>query len=131
LLGDELGLEADPVEGLGLVGAPRPVVPERLRELLETDAIPVIAPLARGPLNVNADDAACALAVALPATRLVFVSDVEGVLVGGAPASRLDATDLEAHRAELRGGMVPKLQAALEAARAGIHVRVGATHIVA
>ncbi len=130
LMGDDLGLEADPVDGLGLVGRPRPVAPATLRHLVEANRIPVVAPLAQGPLNVNADDAACALAVALGASRLVFVSDVDGVLIGGAPAERLEPQDLEAHRTELGGGMLPKLEAALEAARAGVQVRVGATRIV-
>src|SRR5581483_11950837 len=65
LMGDELGLEAERVDGLGEAGMLLPVVPPRLYGLLSTDAVPVIAPLARGPLNVNADDAAAVLAVAL------------------------------------------------------------------
>jgi acetylglutamate kinase len=131
LMGDELGLEADRIPGLGEAGLLRPEIPARLRGLLSTDAVPVIAPLARGPLNVNADDAAAALAVALGADRLVFVSDVPGVLVGGAVVSQLSEDDIGLLDEELSGGIVPKLQAALVAARHGVHVDVGETEVVA
>jgi len=131
LMGDELGLEADRVDGLGEAGMLRPVVPSRLHGLLSTDAVPVIAPLARGPLNVNADDAAAVLAVALGADRLVFVSDVPGVLVDGAVVPQLSGDDVRELDRELSGGIVPKLQAALLAAREGVRVDVGETAVVA
>jgi acetylglutamate kinase len=93
----------------------------------------VVASLARGPLNVNADDAAAALARALRADRLVFVSDVDGVRVAGAVAETLAEGDVAAAlgRGELTGGIVPKLEAALAAARDGIETRVGSTHVLA
>ena len=91
----------------------------------------MIAPLARGPLNVNADDAAATLAVALGADRLVFVSDVPGVLVGGAVVQQLSESDIDLLDEELSGGIVPKLQAALVAARHGVRVDVGETAVVA
>ncbi len=123
LMGDELGLEADRLPELGEAGMLRPVVPARLAELLgEPDVVPVIAPLARGPLNVNADDAAAVLAVALRADRLVFVSDVPGVLVEGEVVAQLSAADIGALGGVLSGGIVPKLQAALSAAREGVRV---------
>jgi acetylglutamate kinase len=131
LMGDALGLEADRIDGLGEAGMLRPVVPVRLRGLLSTDAVPVIAPLARGPLNVNADDAAAVLAVALGADRLVFVSDVPGVLVGGTVVPQLSEGEIGELGDELSGGIVPKLQAALVAARGGVRVDVGATAVVA
>jgi acetylglutamate kinase len=131
LLGDELGLEADPVPELGCVGRLRPFVPRALEGALETDRIPVVAPLARGPLNVNADDAAAALAVALGAVRLVFVSDVPGVHVESGIAPRLSADDVASLGAQVSAGMVAKLQAAVAAARAGIEVRVGTTLVTA
>ena len=93
--------------------------------------MPVIAPLARGPLNVNADDAAAVLAVALHAERLVFVSDVPGVLVEGEVVARLSGDDIAALGDVLSGGIVPKLQAALTAARQGVRVDVGGTAVVA
>jgi acetylglutamate kinase len=131
LLGHELGLEADPVPELGCVGELRPSIPSHLWSLLGHDVVPVIAPLARGPLNVNADDAAAALAIGLRADRLVFVSDVPGVLVGGAVARSFCAADLDANRPALTGGIVPKVRAGLATARAGVAVEIGATSIVA
>lgn len=131
LMGDDLGLEAEPLPGYGHVGMLLPVVPPALWGLLAHDAVPVIAPLARGPLNVNADDAAAVLAVALLADRLVFVSDVPGVIVEGQVVPTLSANDIASLGRELTGGIVPKLQAALVAAREGIRVDVGLTSVVA
>jgi acetylglutamate kinase len=131
VLGDELGLEADRLTELGFVGILRPFVPPALWRLLEEDCIPVIAPLARGPLNVNADDAAAALAVALRADRIVFVSDVPGVFVAGDLVAQLSVSDIASLHGELTGGIVPKLQAAVRAAQAGVQAEVGQTRVVA
>lgn len=131
LMGDDLGLEADVIPGYGHVGMLRPLVPPTLWGLLATDAVPVIAPLARGPLNVNADDAAAVLSVALLADRLVFVSDVPGVIVDGEVVPRLTSADIDSLGGSVAGGMIPKLQAALVAAREGILVDVGRTAVVA
>jgi acetylglutamate kinase len=128
-MGDEIGLEAEPLPELGCVGMLLPVVPDELRTVLAAGDVPVIAPLARGPLNVNADDAAAVLAVALGADRLVFVSDVPGVYVDGEVVPQLSERDISS--LELAGGIVPKLQAAVAAARRGVHVDVGATTVVA
>jgi acetylglutamate kinase len=65
------------------------------------------------------------LAVALEADRLTFVSDVPGVLVGGRVLTELAERDIPS--LELSGGIVPKLEAAVLAAREGIHVEVGGT----
>lgn len=131
VLGDDLGLEGRPLPGYGHVGMLLPVVPAALWGLLGSGVVPVIAPLARGPLNVNADDAAAVLAVALFADRLVFASDVPGVIVEGEVASSLSAREIDSLRPHLTGGIVPKLQAALVAAREGIPVDVGLTSVVA
>jgi acetylglutamate kinase len=131
VLGDDLGLEADLLAGFGHVGMLRPVVPPSLWGLLAAERIPVIAPIARGPLNVNADDAASVLSIALRADRLVFVSDVAGVIVDGEVVPRLSSGDIEGLNGALSGGIVPKLQAALAAAREGVRAEVGATVVVA
>ena len=131
LMGDELGLEAEIIPGFGHVGMLLPVVPAALWGLLAAHVVPVIAPLARGPLNINADDAAAVLAVALFADRLVFASDVPGVIVEGEVVSQLTERDISALGSALSGGIVPKLQAALVAAREGIPVDVGLTSVVA
>jgi acetylglutamate kinase len=135
LMGDDLGLEAERLAELGHAGMLLPVVPSVLWGLLATDGVPVIAPLAlcsnnRGPLNVNADDAAAVLAVALGADRLVFVSDVPGVLVDGEVVEQLSERDISRLNGHLTGGIVPKLQAALLAAREGVRVDVGQTTVV-
>jgi acetylglutamate kinase len=131
LMGDDLGLEADRLPGLGHAGMLRPVVPPRLRRILAAGGLPVIAPLARGPLNVNADDAAAILAIALRADRLVFVSDVPGVIVGGEVVAKLSARDISGLGGALTGGILPKLEAAVAAARGGVRAEVGATLVVA
>jgi acetylglutamate kinase len=131
LMGDDLGLEAERLPEFGHVGMLLPVVPPALWGLLATEAIPVIAPLARGPLNVNADDAAAVLAIALGADRLVFVSDVPGVLVDGEVVRELSEHDISQLNGHLSGGIVPKLQAAVLAAREGVRVDVGQTSVIA
>jgi acetylglutamate kinase len=129
LMGDELGLEAERIPELGYAGMLLPIVPPALAMLIGGTEVPVIAPLARGPLNVNADDAAAVLAVALGAERLVFVSDVAGVYVDGELATEL--SEREIARLDLTGGIVPKLEAALLAAREGVRVDVGQTVVTA
>ncbi len=133
LVGDEIGLEALPLPGLGLVGDPLPCRPAAIEEALAAGRIPVVAPIAVGPLNVNADEAASALAVGLGADRIVFVTDVPGVYVEGALADRIDAgrADRLLTAGELEGGIVPKLLAAVRAARLGIHAEIGATEVLA
>jgi acetylglutamate kinase len=133
LFGDEIGLRARQVEELGLVGDPEPVCPPAVLAALDAGRVPVVAPLAEGPLNVNADEAAAALAVGLEAARILFVSDVPGVLVGGAVASVLSADDAEAGLADgvFEGGIVPKLMAAVQAARGGVRASIGVTEVPA
>lgn len=131
LLGDELGLRAERLPRLGEAGQLLPHVPRLVRELLDAGALPVVAPIARGPLNVNADDAAAVLAIALEAERLVFHSDVPGVLVDGEVLTRLSAGEIPALNGRLTGGVVPKLEAAVRAAQAGIRVELGTTLVTA
>jgi acetylglutamate kinase len=131
LLGDEIGLAATPVPELGLVGDPLPWRPAAIESALATGLIPVVAPLAVGPLNVNADEAAAALAVGLGADRIVFVSDVPGVLLDGsvAPAIEAGEADRLLAQGELEGGIVPKLRAAVSAARLGVKAEIGETAV--
>jgi acetylglutamate kinase len=132
LLGDEIGLEARQLPELGLVGDPVPSRPPAVIEALDAGLIPVIAPLAAGPLNVNADEAAAALAVGLDAERLLFVTDVPGLLVDGAVVPSIEAgdADLLLSGGDLDGGIVPKLRAAVTAARLGVRTEIGATAVV-
>jgi acetylglutamate kinase len=133
LIGDEIGLRAEHVPELGLVGDPLPSRPLAIELALAQGLIPVVAPLGQGPLNVNADDAAAALAVGLGAERILFLSDVPGVLLGGALADTLAAGDADRMlgNGELQGGIVPKVRAAVAAARYGVRAEIGATAVVA
>ena len=133
LVGDEIGLEARRLPGLGHVGEPLPCRPPAVEDALAAGRIPVIAPIAAGPLNVNADEAAGALAVGLGADRIVFVTDVPGVLLEGAVAERIEAVDADRLLAEgaFEGGIVPKLMAAVSAARLGVRAEIGATEVLA
>lgn len=133
LVGDEIGLRARQLPELGLVGEPLPSRPEAVLAALGRRRIPVVTPIAVGPLNVNADEAASALAIGLEANRIVFVSDVPGVIVEGAVARTLHAehaTELLSSGA-LEGGIVPKLVAAVRAARLGVGAEIGVTEVLA
>src|SRR5262249_56460960 len=133
LFGDEIGLRARHVPELGLVGDAIPSRPAAIEEALAAGFVPVVAPLAEGPLNVNADDAATALAVGLAADRILFVTDVPGLLLSGAVVQAIGAGDAEdlLDAGELDGGIVPKLRAAIVAARLGVHAEIGETAVVA
>ena len=128
LVGDEIGLRAAPVPELGQVGAPLPSSPQAILDALDAGLVPVVAPIAEGPLNVNADEAATALALGLGAERIVFHTDVPGVVmprIGADEADRLLGEDL------FEGGIVPKLRAAVDAARGGVRAEIGMTEVVA
>jgi acetylglutamate kinase len=133
LMGDEIGLEAEQVSELGLVGNPLPSAPAPVVEALKAGRIPVIAPLARGPLNVNADEAASMLAVGLEAERIHFVTDVPGLLMGGEVVASIHAHEAELllDSGELQGGIIPKLRAAVHAARQGVIAEIGETAVIA
>ena len=133
LFGDEIGLKATLLPELGYVGEAVPSAPPAVTIALAAGLIPVVAPLAAGPLNVNADEAAAALAVGLDAERLLFISDVPGLLLGGAVTASIDAADAQRllDADELAGGIVPKLRAAVGAARSGVRADIGATAVVA
>jgi acetylglutamate kinase len=132
-LGDELGLEARQVSKLGLVGDPLPSRPALVLSALRQGRIPVIAPLAKGPLNVNADEAAVALAAGLGAERILFVTDVPGLLIDGDVVSSIGADEADHLLGEgtFEGGIVPKLEAAVRAARLGMRAEIGQTEVLA
>ena len=133
LVGDQIGLAATPIEELGLVGRPVPSVLVGVEELLSLGCIPVVTPIALGPLNVNADEAATAIAASIDADRVVFVSDVPGVYLEGSVLREIDADRATALLASgtFEGGIVPKLMAAVQAARAGLTAEIGETAVVA
>jgi acetylglutamate kinase len=133
LAGDEVGLEAEQVPELGLVGQPVPSCPPAVVAALELGRVPVVSPLARGPLNVNADEMATALAVGLGAQRILFLTDVPGVFHEGRLLHSIPAAEAEAlvGQGTFDGGIVPKLLAASRAARSGLQADIGATAVVA
>jgi acetylglutamate kinase len=133
LFGDAIGLYAVQVPELGLVGDPLPCRPPALERALAAGRIPVVAPLAVGPLNVNADEAAAALAVGLGVDRLLFLTDVDGVLLDGAIVKTIAAPDADRLLGDgtFQGGIVPKLRAAVTAARLGVPAEIGTTAVTA
>lgn len=120
--------------GLGHVGEIVQVRASLLESLLLAGLTPVVAPVAPAeggtgvPLNVNADHAAAAVAGALHAEELLFVSDVPGVDIDGVAQPTLAASEIEA-MIELgiaTDGMAAKLRSAVQALRAGVRaVRIG------
>jgi len=129
-------LTAQPLQQgeLGEVGEIVNVRASLLQSLLLAGLTPVVAPVAPSltspvrPLNVNADQAAAAIAGALVAEELLFVSDVPGVTVDGVTQPTLAAAEIEQmiEAGVATGGMAAKLRAAANALRAGVRaVRIG------
>jgi acetylglutamate kinase len=129
-------LTAEPLRQgeLGEVGEIVNVRASLLQSLLLAGLTPVVAPVAPSltsparPLNVNADQAASAIAAALGAQELLFVSDVPGVTIQGVTQPTLAAAEIEQmiEGGVATGGMAAKLRAAADAMRAGVRaVRIG------
>jgi acetylglutamate kinase len=126
-------LAAVRIPELGLVGRPVTAASKPIVDALTAGGIPVVAPLAYGPLNDNGDEAAAALAVGLGAERLLFFTDVPGVLIAGEVAQEIAAEEAErlVDAGAFAGGIVPKLLAAARAARLGVAAEIGATAVTA
>jgi len=110
---------------LGHVGRVTQANVTLVKAMLTYGTLPVISSIAAGPdgtlLNVNADSAAAALAVALRAQSLRFLTDVAGVLdANGDLVPRLGVSDTKTFIDNVSGGMKPKLQAALSALVSGV-----------
>lgn len=115
---------------LGLVGEVDHIRIDLVVDLLEAGMVPVIAPIAGGPggeiYNLNADTAASALAIALKAQKLVYLTDVEGVRRRrddpGSVVSRMDLDELVdlTNSEEIAGGMRPKLDSCQQALAGGV-----------
>lgn len=117
---------AHPGGDLGWVGRPVAVEAVRLRALLEAGFVPCLAPISRGVdgqlYNVNADHVAQAVAAALQAEALVFLTNVPGVLRNGQVMPRLTPEDVEILIKEgtVTEGMIPKVRSACQALEAGV-----------
>jgi acetylglutamate kinase len=133
VLGHRDGLLAVPVPPLGQVGDPLPCRPAKVLHALRDGKIPVVAPLAVGPLNVNADDASAALALGLGARSLVFLTDVPGLYVDDEVVDAIAVGEARRLLDEgvFDGGIIPKLRAAALAAASGITATIGRTAVVA
>ena len=121
---------------LGFVGDVESVNPAIIERLLAEDLIPVVstigADLTGQAYNINADTVAAAVAGALGAERILYLTDVEGLLADvDDPSSRISRIDLSGLAAlidngAISGGMIPKVQACVDAVEAG----VGSAHMV-
>ena len=127
----------DPVTGnrvpvdLGFVGEPEHVDAEVLKMFMNSDLIPVVAPIGvdhKGQsYNINADTVAGAVAGAIAAERLVLLTDVEGVLdKEGKVVPHLKVAQAKALMADgtISGGMIPKIETAIEAVESGVQAAV-------
>jgi acetylglutamate kinase len=123
----KLVVEGEPVD-LGLVGEVRSVNPRAVLAALGRGEVPVIstvAPTTSGQLlNVNADLAAASLAVALGAEKLMVLTDVAGLYANwpelDSLVSEISAEELRALLPKLESGMIPKMQACLQAIDGGV-----------
>ncbi len=117
-------------EDIGFVGEIREVRPKVLYDLLEKDFLPIVCPVGLDAqfrtYNINADDAACAIAREVNAEKLAFLTDIEGVYRDPQDASTLisEITVSEAREllagGTIGGGMLPKLQNCIDAIENGV-----------
>ena len=117
-------------QDIGFVGDIKEVNPKILFDLLEKDFLPIICPIGFDDncqsYNINADDAACAIARAVKAEKLAFLTDVEGVYADPKDKDTLISELTTDHMEELLnsgnigGGMLPKLQNCLDAVLNGV-----------
>ena len=117
-------------EDIGFVGNIKNVNPKVLYDLLENDFLPVVCPVGMdddfNTYNINADDAACAIAEALNAEKLAFLTDIEGVYKDPKdPESRISELHVQEARdlitnGNVGGGMIPKLQGCIDAIENGV-----------
>ena len=130
--GNTLVVERKTVNGqdIGFVGNITEVNTDLIETLLEKDFIPVIAPIGLDKefqnYNINADDAACAVATALGAEKLAFLTDIEGVYADYNDKSSLiseltlDHADKLIADGFIGGGMLPKLKNCADAVKNGV-----------
>ncbi|MBR4168918.1 MAG: acetylglutamate kinase [Lachnospiraceae bacterium] len=118
-------------EDIGFVGEIKEVNTKIIEDLLDKDFLPIVAPIglddAFDTYNINADDAACAIAKAMHADKLAFLTDIEGVYVDPEDKetfiSRLTVSEAEKMIADghIGGGMLPKLKNCTDAIESGVN----------
>ena len=117
-------------QDIGFVGEVDEVNPKIIYDLLEKDFLPIICPIGYddqfSSYNINADDAACAIATAVKAEKLAFLTDVEGVYRDFTDKDSL-ISEITVEEAQefvdgggLGGGMLPKLQNCIDAINSGV-----------
>ena len=122
-------------ERYGLVGSIQKVVPDVVEDALRGGYIPVVSTVARGTdgptaYNVNADTAAAKLAIAMRAEKLLLLTDVRGLLTDPEdeatliPHARASEVPGLVKDGVIRGGMIPKIDCAVEAVRSGVRSTV-------
>jgi len=116
-------------ENFGYTGNIEHINPEIVNNIIEDDAIPVIAPIAGSStighpgFNINADLAASKIAVAMQARKVLFLTDTPGVLDKNKQLITnlsIEKTELLKSDGTIQGGMVPKVDACIEALRGGV-----------
>ena len=125
------GSSIETVLDLGFVGEPALVEPHIIDVIVQSDLIPVVAPIGVGPdgetLNINADTFAAALAVALKSKRLLLLTDVDGVLDKEGQLIR-SMTTAEAQSliedGTISGGMIPKIESCMDVISEGVEAVV-------
>ncbi len=118
-------------EDIGFVGDIKDVDPKILYDLLERDFLPIVAPIGMDDnfqtYNINADDAACAIAKAVGAEKLAFLTDIEGLYKDindkSSFISRLSASEADQLISDgfIGGGMLPKLANCTSAIKNGVN----------
>ena len=118
-------------EDIGFVGEITDVDPQILLDLMERDFVPIVCPIGMddeyNTYNINADDAACAIAKAVGAEKLAFLTDIEGLYRDFSDKStfisRLTATEAQEliNSGMIGGGMLPKLGNCTDAIRNGVN----------
>ena len=122
------------IQDIGLVGTITDVNPAAVMDIIEAGRIPVVSGIAPGDdgevLNINADEAAGALAAAIGAERLVVLTNVEGLYTDwpnkDSLLSKIEAAELERMLPGLATGMIPKMEACLTAVQGGVK----AAHVI-
>jgi len=125
------GSNIERVMDLGFVGEPGLVEPHIIEVIIQSDLIPVVAPIGIGPdgetLNINADTFAAAVAVAMKAKRLLLLTDVDGVLDKDGNLIRsmttAEAQDL-IDDGTISGGMIPKIESCVDVISEGVEAVV-------
>ncbi|MFV0527813.1 MAG: acetylglutamate kinase [Lachnospiraceae bacterium] len=118
-------------EDIGFVGEIKEVQPKILHDLLERDFLPIVCPIGMdddfNTYNINADDAACAIAESLEAEKLAFLTDIEGVYQNpDDPATLISELSVVEARelienGNVGGGMIPKLNNCIDAIGHGVN----------